>query len=71
MAFAPDGRIFISERNGLIRIVENDQLRIEPWLDLRDSVSTAAGVPVTNSGVTGITLDPDFGTNRYVYIGYS
>ncbi|MCC5934455.1 MAG: PQQ-dependent sugar dehydrogenase [Balneolales bacterium] len=71
MAFAPDGRIFISERNGLIRIVQNDQLRSEPWLDLRDSVSTAAGVPVTNSGVTGITLDPDFGTNRYVYIGYS
>lgn len=71
IGFAPDGRIFISERNGLIRVVEKDFLNSDPWLDLRDSVSTDAGVPVTNSGVMGLALDPDFESNRYVYIGYS
>lgn len=71
MAFAPDGRIFITERNGFVRIVENNELAAEPWLDLRGSINTAEGVPVRNSGVTGIALDPDFDANRYVYVGYS
>jgi len=30
--FAPDGRIFITERPGRVRIVKNGQLLNEPWL---------------------------------------
>jgi hypothetical protein len=32
MDFAPDGRIFVSERPGRIRIVEQGQLQREPWI---------------------------------------
>ena len=71
MAFLPDGRILITERNGLVRVVENDLLQHEPWLDLRDSIKTADGSIVTNSGVMGIAADPDFEANRFIYVGYS
>lgn len=71
MDFTPDGRIFITERNGLVKIIENDQLSDQVWLDLRDSLQTSYGTTVTNSGLLGIALDPDFSSNRYVYIGYS
>jgi glucose/arabinose dehydrogenase len=31
MAFAPDGRIFITERIGRIRIFEDGSLKEQPW----------------------------------------
>ena len=36
LAFAPDGRLFVTERPGRVRIVENGQLRPEPALTLTD-----------------------------------
>ncbi|MER3468918.1 MAG: glucose sorbosone dehydrogenase, partial [Thermoflexus sp.] len=30
LAFAPDGRIFVTERPGRIRVIENGRLRPEP-----------------------------------------
>lgn len=71
MAFTADGRILVTERNGLVRVVKNGALQEEPWLDLRDSIRTADGSIVTNSGVLGIAVDPEFTTNRYIYVGYS
>ena len=71
MDFAPDGRIFITERNGLIKIIDNDQLSDQVWLDLCDSLQTSEGPTVKNSGLLGIAVDPDFSFNGYVYIGYS
>src|SRR3972149_8923430 len=32
--FAPDGRVFITERPGRIRIIKNGQLQAEPWMTL-------------------------------------
>jgi hypothetical protein len=51
--FAPDGRIFISERPGRIRVVEHGQLRPEPWMELE---VTATG----EAGLLGIAVDPQF-----------
>ena len=34
--FAPDDRIFLSERAGRIRVVERGKLRPEPWLSRVD-----------------------------------
>jgi glucose/arabinose dehydrogenase len=31
MAFTPDGRLFVTERTGRIRVIENDRLRPEPF----------------------------------------
>ena len=64
MDFAADGRIFITERAGRIRIVEAGQLRSEPWMTL--DVAT-----VGESGLLGLALDPKFSENRFVYVAYS
>ncbi|MCA8949263.1 MAG: PQQ-dependent sugar dehydrogenase [Planctomycetes bacterium] len=65
MAFAPDGRLFLTEREtGNIRVFENGQLRAAPW----------ATVAVTNhgswseAGLLGIAVDPDFLNNHYLYV---
>lgn len=62
--FAPDGRIFVSERAGRIRIIEGGQLRSEPWLALEVAASG-------ESGLMGLAVDPRFVQNRFVYAAYS
>ena len=61
---APDGRIFISERTGNIRIVENGGLIPIPWISL-DVAATGEG------GLLGLALDPDFKTNGYIYAAHT
>ncbi len=62
--FAPDGRIFITERPGRIRVVEGGRLLPEPWMTLE---VTATG----ESGLMGLALDPQFAKNRFVYVAYT
>lgn len=62
--FAPDNRIFITERPGRVRIIEDGQLRPEPWLAL----DVAA---VGETGLMGLALDPRFGQNGFVYVAYT
>ena len=62
--FVPDGRLFISERPGRIRVVEHGQLRPEPWLALEVAATGEAGL-------LGIAVDPQFLQNRFVYAAYS
>jgi glucose/arabinose dehydrogenase len=64
MVFAPDGRLFMTQRPGTVTVVENGNTKA--WLAL-DSVVEEVG----ESGLLGIELDPDFGENGYVYIGYT
>ena len=62
--FAPDGRIFISERPGRIRIIERGQLRSEPWMKIDVAASG-------ESGLMGLAIDPQFTQNRFLYAAYS
>jgi len=64
MTFAPDGRLFISEQDGKVRIVKNGQLLSNYALKLNVSKSG-------ERGVQGIAFDPDFESNQYVYIYYT
>jgi glucose/arabinose dehydrogenase len=62
---APDGRIFILERAGAIRVVKNGELLPTPFADLP---SEATG----DRGLIGIAFDPDFGvSNHFVYFYYT
>jgi glucose/arabinose dehydrogenase len=62
---APDGRIFILERSGKIKIVKNGQLLPTPFADL-PSEDTG------DRGLIGIAFDPDFGvSNHFVYFYYT
>ena len=61
---APDGRVFISEKPGRIRIVKNGVLLPTPFLTLT----------VNNDGERGlqsVAFDPNFATNHYVYVYYT
>ena len=65
LAFADDGRLFVTERPGRLRVIENGQLLPEPALTLPD-VYTAG-----EAGLLGVALDPDFTQNRFVYLFYT
>jgi glucose/arabinose dehydrogenase len=65
MAFAPDGRLFFTERPGRVRVYQNGQLLAAPALTL-DDVNTTG-----ESGAMGLALHPDFATNHYVYLSYT
>ena len=64
LAFAPDGRLFVAERPGRIRVIQHDSLRTVPW----------AVVPAYRSeeaGLMGLAVDPDFARNGRVYLCYT
>lgn len=65
IAFAPDNRILVTERPGRVRVIENGKLRAQPLLSLTDVVSRG------EAGLMGMTLHPDFATNRFVYLCYA
>jgi glucose/arabinose dehydrogenase len=62
--FAPDGKIFITERPGRIRIVEGGRLLPEPWMTLEV-------VTVGEAGLMGLAIDPQFAQNRFLYVAYT
>lgn len=61
-----DGRLFVVEQQGRLRIVENDQLRPDPFLDITSKV-TAGG----EQGLLGLAFDPQFARNGYFYVFYT
>ena len=62
MAFAPDGRLFFNELStGRVRVVENGQLLVDPFVEV--SVETSG-----ERGLLGLTFDPAFASNGFVYI---
>jgi len=61
LAFAPDGRLFVTERPGRIRVIEGGALRNEPWATLDVYAQGEAGL-------MGIALSPGFAENRHVYV---
>jgi len=72
MAFMPDGRLLFTEKGGFggsphathVRVIENGVLRPQPWL-------TLTVVADSERGLLGVAVDPDFQTNRYVYVFYT
>ncbi|RDJ32761.1 MAG: PQQ-dependent sugar dehydrogenase [Crenarchaeota archaeon] len=63
IAFAPDDRVFFTERVGKVRVIEDGVLNSEPVLTLN--------VAGTEGGLLGIALDPNFSENHYVYLYYT
>lgn len=67
VALAPDGRLFVTERPGRIRVVAPDgRLVAEPWAELDVHHEYFDVGP--ESGLLGIALSPDFETDRFVYV---
>jgi glucose/arabinose dehydrogenase len=64
MAWAPDGRLFVSVKTGELRVVKRGTLLPQPFL--RVSVDDHS-----ERGLLGIAFDPAFATNRFVYVYYT
>jgi glucose/arabinose dehydrogenase len=61
MAVAPDGRVFVSEQGGSLRVVKNDVLLPTPFV-------TLAVDPSGERGLLGVAVDPNFASNQFVYL---
>ena len=65
MRFLPDGRIFVTERPGRVRVIEDGQLRPEPVATIPDVA------PIGEGGLLGMALHPDFANNHWIYVYYT
>ncbi|MBA3443127.1 MAG: PQQ-dependent sugar dehydrogenase [Pyrinomonadaceae bacterium] len=66
MAFAPDGRLFVCQQEGQLRVIKDGQLLATPFL----TVTVSA---VGERGLLGLAFAPDFAASstKYVYIYYT
>ena len=64
MAFAPDGRLFICQQDGRLRVVKDGELLAEPFATFEvDSTG--------ERGLLGVAFDPSFASNGFVYVYYT
>ena len=64
MALAPDGRIFVCEQGGTLRVIKNGALLSTPFLTV--TVNSSG-----ERGLLGVAFDPNFTSNQLVYIYYT
>lgn len=64
MQFAPDGRLFVAQQGGALRVIKNGALLTTPFLTV--TVDSAG-----ERGLLGVTFDPNFASNQYVYVYYT
>ena len=65
MEFAPDGRLFVAEQRGTLRVVKAGGT-LTTALDISASVDSAG-----ERGLLGIAFDPGFSNNRHAYLHYT
>ncbi|HVH39209.1 MAG TPA: PQQ-dependent sugar dehydrogenase [Gemmatimonadaceae bacterium] len=65
LAFLPDGRILVTERPGRLRIVATDGSLSAPLTGVPAVVAQGQG------GLLDVAIDPDFATNRLVYLSFA
>ncbi|WP_461052724.1 PA14 domain-containing protein [Spirosoma arcticum] len=64
MEFAPDGRLFVTEKAGRVRIIKNGNLLPTPFLTLSVNNNDERGLQT-------LIFDPNFASNQYVYVYYT
>lgn len=65
IAFTPDGRIFVAEKAGTVRVIKNGVLLPTPLISLSDVNSYG------DRGLIGMAVDPNFSSNGYIYLSYT
>lgn len=64
MALAPDGRVFVCEQGGRLRVVRDGRLLARPFVTVRTQ-------PIEEEGLLGVAFDPAFARTRRVYVVYT
>jgi glucose/arabinose dehydrogenase len=65
MTFTEDGRIFVAQKNGVVRVIQNGALVPAPVITLPNVND------YVDRGLIGIAADPNFETNGYLYLSYT
>jgi glucose/arabinose dehydrogenase len=65
MEFAPDGRLFVAEQAGKVRIAKTNRT-IATFLNIFSKVDSTG-----ERGLLAVAFDPNFSTNHYVYLYYT
>jgi aldose sugar dehydrogenase len=65
LAFLPDGRMLVTERPGRLRVVAPDGAISAPLAGLPTVAARNQG------GLLDVAVDPDFATNRHIYVTFS
>ncbi|MBP1995684.1 PQQ-dependent sugar dehydrogenase [Paenibacillus eucommiae] len=63
LVVSPDGRLFFTERSGLLRVIDQGKLIESPVLNLQEALYQKS-----EAGLLGLALDPDFASNHYMYL---
>jgi quinoprotein glucose dehydrogenase len=67
LEFAADGRLFLTEKAGRVRIVNPDgSLDPMPWVSVQDVTAE-----IRENGLNGLALHPDFPAEPWVYVMYT
>jgi len=64
MAIHPDGRIFVCQQSGALRIIKNGALLATAFTTV---TTTASG----ERGLLGVAFDPNYATNHFIYVYYT
>lgn len=64
MEIAPDGRIFVCQQGGSLRVIKNGVLLSTPFLTLTVDANG-------ERGLLGIAFDPNFASNNFLYVYYT
>lgn len=64
MAVAPDGRVFVAQQGGAVRVIRNGVLLSAPFV-------TVTVNALGERGLIGIAVDPQFTVNGFVYLHYT
>ncbi|HKS27498.1 MAG TPA: PQQ-dependent sugar dehydrogenase [Pyrinomonadaceae bacterium] len=64
MAFAPDGRLFVCQQDGQLRVIKNGALLAAPFL-------TVSVDSLGERGLLGVAFHPSFASNGFVYVYYT
>jgi glucose/arabinose dehydrogenase len=68
MEFAPDGRLFVCQQSGGMRVIENGALLPDPFVTLEVVDLENRG---DERGLLGIAFDPEFASNHHLYVYYT
>jgi len=66
IAFAPDGRMFIGQKDGRVRVFQNGVLLPTDFINISSQVNN-----YWDRGLLGIAIHPDFPNTPYVYLLYT
>ncbi len=70
IAFEPDGTMLVAQQSGAIRVVKDGVLQPDPLVTV-NSFTPITPEGFSELGLDGLTVDPDFSENGYIYAYYS